>query len=310
MSRSGPAGPLTTQNVPPYGREPLLATLAQSTATFPQNHYERDDGNALLHFDIHIEHKIRFEELPEVMPEEEFGKIVAAIADEVFASTMPHNEEDYLFIIGDTCESTHIGKLFYSRLVQLWKPNHIIATLGNHELWTAEQQWTDEDEKVKPNMKDIIAAWRRVFEKFGIIFLQNETYELPNENAVVLGGLGFSGRNDYFNACNGIYLRVLTSRRQDLIQSNAFDKVYKETVKRCEEEGKKLIVLTHNPWRDWHNGDIESEPVSVPAVYFSGHTHQNRSSRYDGVTGKKWFYEDGQIGYPPRSYYNIKMAYI
>ena len=72
--------------------------------------------------DIHIEHKIRFEELPEVMPEEEFGKIVAAIVDEVFASTMPHNEEDYLFIMGDTCESTHIGKLFYSRLVQLWKP--------------------------------------------------------------------------------------------------------------------------------------------------------------------------------------------
>lgn len=260
--------------------------------------------------DIHIEHKIRFEELPEVMPEEEFGKIVAAIVDEVFASTMPHNEEDYLFIMGDTCESTHIGKLFYSRLVQLWKPNHIIATLGNHELWTADQQWTDEDEKVKPNMKDIIAAWRRVFEKYGIIFLQNETYELPNENAVVLGGLGFSGRNDYFNACNGIYLRVLTSRRQDQIQSNAFDKVYKETVKRCEEEGKKLIVLTHNPWRDWHNGDIESEPVSVPAFYFSGHTHQNKSSRYDGVTGKKWFYEDSQIGYPPRSYYNIKMTYI
>ena len=46
----GSCGPLTTQNVPPYGREPLLATLAQSTATFPQNHYERDDGNALLHF--------------------------------------------------------------------------------------------------------------------------------------------------------------------------------------------------------------------------------------------------------------------
>lgn len=65
--------------------------------------------------DIHIEHKIRFEELPEVMPEEAFAKIIAGIVDEVFAST-PHNDDDYLFIMGDTCESTHIGKLFYGRL--------------------------------------------------------------------------------------------------------------------------------------------------------------------------------------------------
>lgn len=84
--------------------------------------------------DIHTEHKINFESLPEVMPEEEFAKIIAGIVDEVFASTMPHNDDDYLFIMGDTCESTHIGKLFYSRLVQLWKPDHIIVTLGNHEL--------------------------------------------------------------------------------------------------------------------------------------------------------------------------------
>lgn len=74
--------------------------------------------------DIHTEHKINFESLPEVMPEEEFAKIIAGIVDEVFASTMPHNDDDYLFIMGDTCESTHIGKLFYSRLVQLWKPDH------------------------------------------------------------------------------------------------------------------------------------------------------------------------------------------
>lgn len=258
--------------------------------------------------DIHTEHKINFESLPEVMPEEEFAKIIAGIVDEVFASTMPHNDDDYLFIMGDTCESTHIGNLFYSRLVQLWKPDHIIVTLGNHELWTADQQWTDEDEKNKPNLKAIIAAWRRVFEKFGIIFLQNETYELPNENAVVLGGLGFSGRNDYFNACNGMYLRVLTTRRQDQIQSNIFDKLYKETVKKCESEGKSLIVLTHNPWRDWHNGDIEKEPVSVPVIYFSGHTHKNTCSRIDGVNGQKWFYADSQVGYPQRQIYYVKVV--
>lgn len=97
--------------------------------------------------DIHVEHKIDFDALPDVMPVEEFGKIIASIVDKVFASTMPHDDDDYLFIMGDTCESTHIGKLFYGRLVQLWKPDHIIVTLGNHELWTADQQWTDEDEK-------------------------------------------------------------------------------------------------------------------------------------------------------------------
>lgn len=260
--------------------------------------------------DIHTEHKIDFEELPEVMPEEAFGKIIAGIVDEIFESPIPHNEDDYLFVMGDTCESTHIGKLFYGRLVQLWRPDHIIVTLGNHELWTADQQWTDEDEKIKPNLKAIIAAWRKVFNELGIVFLQNETYDLPWENAVVLGGLGFSGQNDYFNACTGMYLRVLTTRRQEQIQSNIFDRLYKETVKRCEAEGKNLIVLTHNPWRDWHNGNIEEEPVSVPVAYFSGHTHQNRRSRYEGVAGKKWFYADSQIGYPTCSYYNVKMTYI
>ena len=260
--------------------------------------------------DIHIEHKIHFEELPEVMLEEEFGKIIADIVDEVFASTVSHSDDDYLFIMGDTCESTHIGKLFYQRLTELWKPDHIIVTLGNHELWTTDQQWTDEDEKIKPNLKAIIAAWRKIFDELGIVFLQNETYDLPDENAIVLGGLGFSGQNDYFNACTGMYMRVLTTRRQDQIQSNLFDKHYKETVKRCESEGKNLIVLTHNPWRDWHNGNIEEESVSVPIAYFSGHTHKNRSSRYEGIAGKKWFYEDGQIGYSARSYYTVKMTYI
>lgn len=260
--------------------------------------------------DIHVEHKIDFDALPDVMPVEEFGKIIASIVDKVFASTMPHDDDDYLFIMGDTCESTHIGKLFYSRLAQLWKPDHIIVTLGNHELWTADQQWTDEDEKIKPNLKDIIAAWRKIFNDLGIVFLQNETYNLPSENAIVLGGLGFSGHNDYFNACNGMYLRVLTTRRKDQIQSNIFDKLYKETVNRCEAEGKNLIVLSHNPWSDWHNGDIEEEPVSVPVAYFSGHTHKNRSGRYEGVAGEKNFYADGQIGYPPCSYYNVKMTYI
>lgn len=258
--------------------------------------------------DIHVEHKIDFDSLPDVMPVEEFGKIISAIVDEVFASTMPHDDDDYLFIMGDTCESIHIGKLFYGRLVQLWKPDHIIVTLGNHELWTADQQWTDEDEKIKPDLKDIIAAWREVFNGLGIVFLQNETYDIPEENAVVLGGLGFSGQNDYFNACSGMYLRVLTTRRQDQIQSNTFDKLYKKTVKRCEAKGKKLIVLSHNPWRDWHNGDIEEEFVSVPVAYFSGHTHKNTCCWIDGIYGQKWFCADGQVGYQRSLLYLVKVA--
>lgn len=260
--------------------------------------------------DIHTEHKIDFDALPEVMPDEEFGKVIANIVDDVFSSTLPHGEDDYLLIAGDTCESVQVGYFFYKRLTELWKPDHIIVTLGNHELWTADQQWTDEGKKVKSNLKDIIAAWRKVFVDLGIVFLQNETYDLPDENAIVLGGLGFSGQNDYVNACTGMYLRVLTTRRQDQMQSRIFDRLYNETVQHCEEEDKKLIVLIHNPWRDWHNGNVEEEPVSVPTAFFSGHTHQNRCSRYDGVAGKKWFYEDGQIGYPIRSRYAIKMTYI
>lgn len=67
-------------------------------------------------------------------------------------------------------------------------------------------------------------------------------------------------------------------------------------------------MLTHNPWRDWHNGDIEKEPVSVPVIYFSGHTHKNTCSRIDGVNGQKWFYADSQIGYPQRQIYYVKVV--
>lgn len=256
--------------------------------------------------DIHVEHKIDFDSLPEVMPDCAFRKIVEKLVDKIFEATMPHSDDDYLLIAGDTCESIHIGKLFYGRLVQLWNPSHIIVVLGNHELWTADQQWTDEDEKIKPNLKAIITAWRKVFEELGIVFIQNETYEISSMNTLILGGIGFSGQNDYFNACNGMYLRVLTSRQQDRNQSKAFDKLYKETAKRCEEKGENLIVLTHNPWQDWHSGDVEQENLTIPVVYISGHTHKNQARRIDGAFGKKRFLADGQIGYPAPTLYGIK----
>lgn len=252
--------------------------------------------------DIHVEHKIDFDALPDEMPEEEFGKIIASIADKVFASTMPHNPDDYLLIAGDTCENTHIGHYFFGQLVRLWKADHIIVVLGNHEMWIPEQSWTDEKVTVKTNLKSVMSAWRNVFDEFGIIMLQNEAVELPELNAVVLGGVGFSGQNEYFNASNGLYLKTLTSKNQDRYQSRLFDCLYKKTVQQCGAENKKLIVLTHNPWSDWHNGNIESENTSIPVVYIAGHTHRNRKRK---VAGKD-FMEDCQIGYPVRENYAIK----
>ena len=48
--------------------------------------------------DIHVEHKIDFDALPEEMPEEEFGKVVADIADKVFVSTMAHTDKGYILM--------------------------------------------------------------------------------------------------------------------------------------------------------------------------------------------------------------------
>ena len=256
--------------------------------------------------DIHVEHKIDFDALPEEMPEEEFGEVVADIADKVFVSTMAHTDNDYLLVAGDTCENTHIGHYFFGQLTKMWKPDHIIVVLGNHEMWIPGQAWTDDNESIKPNTISVISAWRKVFRKLGVTMLQNETVELPDLNAVVLGGIGFSGQNDDFNAARGLYQKTLTARNQDRYQSRNFDGLYKRTVQRCEAENKKLIVLTHNPWRDWHNGNIENENASIPIVYISGHTHRNKKIEIDTGTVKKKILEDSQIGYPIRRHYSVK----
>lgn len=260
--------------------------------------------------DIHVEHKIDFDALPEEMPEEEFGKVVADIADKVFVSTMAHTDNDYLLVAGDTCENTYIGHYFFGQLTKMWKPDHIIVVLGNHEMWIPGQAWTDDNESTKPNTISVISAWRKVFRKLGVTMLQNETVELSDLNAVVLGGIGFSGQNDDFNAARGLYQQTLTARNQDRYQSRNFDGLYKKTVQRCEAENKKLIVLTHNPWRDWHSGNIDDENISVPVIYISGHTHKNKRKVQKGSICNKYYLEDGQIGYHMRSHYNIKKTCI
>ena len=255
--------------------------------------------------DIHVEQKINFDALPDVMPEEDFGKIIASIADIVFASVMEHEEEDYLLIAGDTCESTHVGKFFFGRLAKIWKPDHIIVILGNHELWTADREWTDTEGKLENNLDAIIEAWRALFDDLGIVFLQNGTYEISEENIVVLGGLGFTGRSKDFNACNGQYLNVLRTQPQDLAQSMIFDRLYEKTAKRCESENKKLVVVTHTPCSSWHDGEIEDEPVSVPVTYISGHTHRNTSWKIENDAGKKQFLADAQVGYHGQVFYHL-----
>ena len=103
---------------------------------------------------------------------------------------------------------------------------------------------------------------------------------------VVLGGLGFSGCNETFNANNGIY-RDTIDREQEIEESIKIDKLYKKLnslfVKR------NTIIFTHTSFNDWCQGEAYNEDY----IYVSGHNHRN----YFYDDGKIKIYADNQIGY-------------
>lgn len=106
---------------------------------------------------------------------------------------------------------------------------------------------------------------------------------------IVLGGIGFSGLNERFNATRGLYRSAVTTREEDETLSAQFLSVY-DKLMRCASE-MQVIVLTHTPVTDWL-----SVEVNPKWIYINGHTHQNSLIRKpDGTT----VLSDNQVGYKP-----------
>lgn len=68
---------------------------------------------------------------------------------------------------------------------------------------------------------------------------------LLKSDFILLGGIGFSGLNQHYNAEFGLYRSTVTCLQKDKELTVQFERVY-EKVLRCAED-IQVIVLTHTP---------------------------------------------------------------
>ena len=214
--------------------------------------------------------------------------------------------EELVLVGGDVSSDFSIFELFVKllrdSLQKRKKKTKFIFILGNHELWSFPEF----------TLEQIVKKYRILLDENGMYLLNNEIfYEnecdqigvisyneltiLNNEmiseklrcsRLVILGGVGFSGYNEEFNADNGIYKNVI-DRNTEICESKKFEGLYNKLINILNR--KNSIILTHMPKADW----CKDKDYHDRFVYVSGHNHRNQF--FDD--GLKRIYADNQIGY-------------
>ena len=216
---------------------------------------------------------------------------------------------------GDISSLYEVSELFYTEFVDRWniidsqskqilrRERNIYAILGNHELWDF------------PNLETCCSAYQNLFNRLNIHFLNNEITWFGHHNepvkaipsttksrrcisdtihsTLIVGGIGFAGHNQEFNANQGIY-RTALNRQQEIEQTDKWVETYNRALTMAKKTGSILIVLTHTPFTDWKVG----KTADTNCTYFSGHTHRNYVF-HEEETGTHIF-SDNQIGYKNR----------
>lgn len=293
--------------------KPTALTIPEETAIIPTNYnltvYEpnlEDLSVTPVYYisDIHLEHQLNLQNKTVAEVEE----LVQGKIDELMAS-IPE-KRGLILIGGDTTYSAELSRTFFKKLKSALSTTrmNLIAILGNHELWDG-----DPENGSQKTVEEIIEKYRTLEDLYSFRTLLENTlwvkyhgvHELQfNEEAIldatddeladlcrqstqiILGGIGFSGYNQNFNASNGIY-RGTISREEDIIRSSRFRTIY-EKILRCAASSQ-VIILTHNPMHDWSDASYNPN-----WIYISGHTHRNNIIRQlNGTT----VLSDNQIGY-------------
>lgn len=217
-----------------------------------------------------------------------------------------------LLIGGDIASDYSDYELFIrtlrKELDKITRRTTVIVILGNHELWDFPGLSFDE----------ITRKYNALLEENGMYLLQNSVLYRDSEKNihtisseelramnnkqlygilvparyVILGGLGFSGYNDSFNANIGLY-RDTIDRNEEIQQSKAFEELYNKLLKVIPE--KKLVVLSHTPVDCW----MQKVEYHDEYIYVYGHDHRNFF--YDDSMTR--IYADNQIGYNKKSVY-------
>ena len=254
--------------------------------------------------DIHLLHKMDAFKCESL---EDSNYVVKCIASDI-----SEQSTEICLIGGDTSSDFETFGTFVSNLARLSeRQKHYIFILGNHELWPFPGLLID----------DIVKSYRELLTKYKMRLLQNNILyisertfkEISEEELltitenelrervrkacfIMFGGIGFAGKNELFNANQGIYRDTIT-REQEIKESQKFLCLYNKV--KTALKGRDVIIFTHTPFKD-RAGDMETEDGFI---YVSGHNHRN--FYYDD--GRKRIYADNQIGYKGKKVFLKKL---
>ncbi len=217
----------------------------------------------------------------------------------------------YVILCGDISGNIELNFLFLHQFGKRVKESsgNLMFILGNHELWyTVDGEWNPD----RLSIEEIVDKYRQFCQRNDIIFLYNDILLLDhgvhsiidgksilnlstvqlrefckNYGRIILGGIGFSGKNRKFNADLGIYRNTIDSMKEDIRRTNEFTEIY-EKLQSAFSKDERVIVITHNPPRDWING-----PPCSDWVYFHGHSHSEEFIFSD----ERKIFGDNQWGY-------------
>lgn len=304
--------PYVSQIENPIMAEPEVS-LPAGTRIHDITPEEKDNHTFYYIFDLHLEHQI-------CMSQMTYYDMEKAIRRKINEMVRTINHGDGVLCIGgDVACSPRLWRIFANNLKDLWQ-GKIIFILGNHELWDGKP----EGGQIRP-VDDVMEDYRDIADTIGVTLLENEvllifplkticldekeilSYDSKlleqlcrQASAIVLGGIGFSGRNMMHNADSQLYRDAITSK-EDKDRSARFSAIH-DKLRRCAEK-KKVLVLTHMPPENWMD-----RTQCVPGwIYVHGHTHH-----YEYAIEKNGalIIGDNQIGYRPRAWYLKSVSFF
>lgn len=217
----------------------------------------------------------------------------------------------FTLFAGDTSFRRGITNEFYGDINTFSQnPKEVVAVLGNHEFWEYDRSIPLDEyiEDYKNHVKGTVLHNEILFAKWyprgnwhkrhtyldleivpynmAITMPDDKLRELFESSLIsILGGTGFAGYDEVYNADTGMYNGALT-RSEELQETIKFESLYKRV--RSIASDIDVIILTHMPKHCWSR-----DPYVPGWRYINGHTHMNYISDENGAI----ILSNNQIGY-------------
>ena len=300
------------------------------------------DGYSVFYIsDMHLESKIvrRFQS-EKYVTDNQVHEFIIEIVRELFSDELVKSITSYLpmavIFCGDITGVFEIAKVFYGEFISKWSEirkfdgryHHVYAVLGNHEFWEFK------------TIQACFNSYKRLFDNLGICVLNNtmvpfgqittsedrdsyirreaKAYPQKTQRQLermydnisrrrhtlwIVGGVGFAGYNETFNATQGIYRNALT-HEEERGETEKWNKIYEQARLQAKSSNDMLLTVTHNPLSDWKKDGLPHHNC----VYFSGHNH--RQELFQDKENNSYIFADNQIGYHHDLPIKFKRAFI